>query len=756
MFQSKLFLKLFLTYVAVIFFYMFLCIAFLFYENNRISDLQSKREREIQLDEICNIVEQRILTAQNIVQDLSYSTAMKQLYMSEKTGGQLDSYALFSIQNEMRSTMAMGGLSIYQTVLFVDGSNKAYSSAGVISLSENPASLDQELPCMMTGTVSEVFRLNSSRRLSFNTEYFLYCDSYSYQTGSDIGTMCVLFDLKQLRADMDKVLGDGYGAYVLYEDQVLLSIGNQDGKAYSRESDRMPGIVYKILEPAGSVSHINGHFLIILLGTVSISAAFVALAFWVSRRYYMPIGHLEEMISPDQDSPDGEMEKIICGIQNLIGEKNEYREKMLTITPYARTGMLHSMIAGNAAAENVDMFLDENYLDLIKPYYVVSVFHFAFEGDASSQKEAHRKKVEELFKVVAHTFSTDEMHMVWYFRDIHNVFLILNFETEQKVEGLFGQIHKYVSTATEGDYCYVTIGVDMIRDDIGELREACEGALKALDGILTDGWGAVYFLEDMEGRTNTYYFPDHFRERLKRCLLKQDKMEIHTLLFDVYKTNLEIAGTSEMYRALIDELHLAVIKTLREITELNTVHLNIQKYTSLATLQDIFDYYDTALLSVIDMLHDKTLQEDSRLEEEIAAYIDAHYLDPDLSLQSLTDRFNVSNKYLSLLCKERFGVTYLQYVQTKRIQKAVELLQEGTHSLTEVCTLCGYTNQLTFRRNFKSITGMNPSVYQQKSTTPLQATGNQASSAASSGVFDPHGIRQMDADTSAWLHCPRE
>ena len=143
MFQSKLFLKLFLTYVAVIFFYMFLCIAFLFYENRRISELQSRREREIQLDEICSIVEQRILTAQNIVQDLSYSTAMKQLYMSEKTGGQLDSYALFSIQNEMRSTMAMGGLSIYQTVLFVDGSNKAYSSAGVISLSENPASLDQ-------------------------------------------------------------------------------------------------------------------------------------------------------------------------------------------------------------------------------------------------------------------------------------------------------------------------------------------------------------------------------------------------------------------------------------------------------------------------------------------------------------------------------------------------------------------------------------------------------------------------------------
>nr|WP_300842213.1 AraC family transcriptional regulator [uncultured Acetatifactor sp.] len=69
---------------------------------------------------------------------------------------------------------------------------------------------------------------------------------------------------------------------------------------------------------------------------------------------------------------------------------------------------------------------------------------------------------------------------------------------------------------------------------------------------------------------------------------------------------------------------------------------------------------------------------------------------------------------MSLLCKECFGVTYLQYIQTKRIRKAEELLRERQYTLTEVCAMCGYTNQLTFRRNFKSITGVNPSTYQEK------------------------------------------
>ena len=134
------------------------------------------------------------------------------------------------------------------------------------------------------------------------------------------------------------------------------------------------------------------------------------------------------------------------------------------------------------------------------------------------------------------------------------------------------------------------------------------------------------------------------------------------------------------------------------------------------TLQEIFDYYDAALLSVIDTLHEQAeqVEEDSRLEEDIAEYIDAHYCDADLSMQSLTSKFNVSNKYLSLLCKGRFGVTYLQYIQSKRIEKAAELLREKQYSLTEIGIMCGYTNQLTFRRNFKSIMGVNPSVYQEK------------------------------------------
>jgi AraC-like DNA-binding protein len=257
------------------------------------------------------------------------------------------------------------------------------------------------------------------------------------------------------------------------------------------------------------------------------------------------------------------------------------------------------------------------------------------------------------------------------------------------------------------------MGVDITREDINALKEACDGAMLALDGILTNGRGEVYFLDDQVGKSTVYYFPDNFKDKLKKYLEKDMKEEMRGILAEIYQKNWDLDGTPEMYRALIDELHLAVMKTLREITKLKTTHINIEKYNGLATLREVFDYYEAALCSIADSFRTRQVQAeaDFRLEDEIIQYIEKNCYDPELSLQSLSEQFNVSCKYLSLLCKKHYGMTYLQYVQNMRIHKAAQLLELHEHSLSEVATMCGYTNQLTFRRNFKSILGVNPSDY---------------------------------------------
>lgn len=80
-------------------------------------------------------------------------------------------------------------------------------------------------------------------------------------------------------------------------------------------------------------------------------------------------------------------------------------------------------------------------------------------------------------------------------------------------------------------------------------------------------------------------------------------------------------------------------------------------------------------------------------------------------LAYLTEKFGVSNKYISTMCKRILGMTYIQYVQNERIKLAINYIQNSNYTLDEIASMCGYTNQLTFRRNFKNVTGVNPSEY---------------------------------------------
>lgn len=714
----------FYTYIIVIFTCLIVYTSFISYENYQINKIQRERRSELLLDEVGSILDRRFTNAQNIVQNLSYSTAMRQLYMNSKLGTVLDSYNLFMIQSELKNTMASGGLSVYKTIIFLNGSDKAYSSGGVIKLSSAFNAENVEYPYLELATLNEAFGFDS-KRYSFQKECLLYCDAYTYQNGSEIGTICILFDLKNMRNDLNSVISSGYGLSILYRDEELIAMGEKDGKVFSAESSCCPDLYYQVYASREPFAEENIVFYLLLGAMVMISLGFVYLAYRESRKYYMPIDHLDQMVKEEKGirtveadrkgifSGNDEMENLIDGIRNLIGEKNGYREKMMTITPYARTGVLHSMITGDIGRENIRILSKEHYIDLIKPYFIVGVADLAYIGAKAAEEENHGDELKEVFQVMAETFSTEEIRIVSYFRDSSHVFLIANVEKEEPMDDLFYQIHKYLCTALGQENYAVTMGVDILREDINELQEACEGAMTALDGILTDGRGEVYFLEENSGKTADYYFPTSFREKLKKYLEKDRKEDLCAMLADIYQRNWDMGGNPEMYRGLIDELHLSIIKTLKEITELNTTHFSVEKYRGLATLQEVFDYYSAALCSIADSLYEQALQaqEDSRLEDEILAYIDENCYDTELSLQMISEHFKVSSKYLSLLCRKRYDMTYLQYIQDKRIRRAAQLLSEKKYSLSEIAVMCGYANQLTFRRNFKSIMGINPSDY---------------------------------------------
>ena len=98
-----------------------------------------------------------------------------------------------------------------------------------------------------------------------------------------------------------------------------------------------------------------------------------------------------------------------------------------------------------------------------------------------------------------------------------------------------------------------------------------------------------------------------------------------------------------------------------------------------------------------------------RLDTLIAENIGRH----DLNVDFLAGKMLVSRSLLFTRVKRISGKSVVEYVNDRRIAKAIELLHNDKYSLTEISELVGYSSLRYFSRVFKSVTGEQPSIFRQ-------------------------------------------
>lgn len=93
---------------------------------------------------------------------------------------------------------------------------------------------------------------------------------------------------------------------------------------------------------------------------------------------------------------------------------------------------------------------------------------------------------------------------------------------------------------------------------------------------------------------------------------------------------------------------------------------------------------------------------------------------------------NVSESYFSRDFKRQAGMTFSQYLNVVRIEKAVQIINaEPDLKVTDVMSRCGFNTIRSFNRAFKLITGYTPR------TIPKGYVLNTRSFPAVQGTFDP-------------------
>jgi len=92
----------------------------------------------------------------------------------------------------------------------------------------------------------------------------------------------------------------------------------------------------------------------------------------------------------------------------------------------------------------------------------------------------------------------------------------------------------------------------------------------------------------------------------------------------------------------------------------------------------------------------------------VKRYVDLHYLDQGLTLESLAKLFSLNKEYLSRGWKNEFGVLFSDYLLSLKMTKARELLRTSSLSIASVGNFIGYDDPANFYRAFKKFFGINP------------------------------------------------
>lgn len=123
--------------------------------------------------------------------------------------------------------------------------------------------------------------------------------------------------------------------------------------------------------------------------------------------------------------------------------------------------------------------------------------------------------------------------------------------------------------------------------------------------------------------------------------------------------------------------------------------------------------YITFCLAAKDLIAEQRKKSSTVLCDKALGIIENQYMNPDISLVSVSNEIAVSPNYLSALIKKSTGKTFIDLLTQKRIETAKDLLLCTNLKIKEISEKCGYNDQHYFSYCFKKYAGVSPNACRQ-------------------------------------------
>ncbi len=384
-----------------------------------------------------------------------------------------------------------------------------------------------------------------------------------------------------------------------------------------------------------------------------------------------------------------------------LTENKELQQKLDLVSPMIENDFIYACIFNNDKALDISAYLE--YFNLTESPWVFTCFEFP-HINSENQYDTYLKIHELMNQNQRCLVSAFMMNRIVAFFPLLSKSVEYS-EVQERLKKLFSILSFNISNG-------IRAGVSSITSDTAMLQASYNEALSILNKV--DSTGGILFadteqIEEQKHKVSESEFKHQIIAKLSIGDSSGSKTFLELYVSDMLASNLSMDRIKNKLFELMVTAKNSTKELIRDF-ESETFDNAFSILTSENEILRLKDYTQKMLFECCTAITNITSQKNNPAIQKVCDYVDAH-LQEDISLEQMADYVNVSSFYLSKLFKEEKGVTFINFISDKRLEKARQMLAETELSIKEITAEIGYNDQNYFSRIFKNKYGVSPKEY---------------------------------------------
>lgn len=284
--------------------------------------------------------------------------------------------------------------------------------------------------------------------------------------------------------------------------------------------------------------------------------------------------------------------------------------------------------------------------------------------------------------------------------------LLQGFENDEDVKEYVQNLQNQIESCFD-ILTFISIGPAF--HHYSELPECYRRAMRLQKYLLVDGYGSCINEKHIQARGSEDIAID--REQLRRLILKKESEAAVSYIEDLFINNMKsdislnslyqtAVQTAMLLQEIKSEYKLEYTETLRDLPELLETIYTADDMFGIKTL------FISEINEIIRYLHEAESQY-TPVVRQIMNEVQKNYKE-DMNLKTLAYKYHMNASYLGQIFQKEVGCSFAQYLSSRKIETAKELILNTNMKINDIAREVGYPDTSYFYRKFKQHFGVAP------------------------------------------------